>query len=55
MSGQMMTAAAFLDKNPQPGEAEIIEAMSENYCRCGCYVRIREAVAYAAELNGEVA
>jgi isoquinoline 1-oxidoreductase alpha subunit len=55
MSGQMMTAAAFLENNPRPDETEIIDAMSENYCRCGCYVRIREAVAYAAELNGEVA
>lgn len=55
MSGQMMTAAAFLEDNAQPDETEIIEAMSQNYCRCGCYVRIREAVAYAAELKAGVA
>lgn len=48
MSGQMMTAVAFLKKNPAPTEAEIIEAMGQNYCRCGCYVRIKSAVAQAA-------
>jgi isoquinoline 1-oxidoreductase alpha subunit len=48
MSGQMMTAAAFLAKNPTPNEAEIVEAMGENYCRCGCYFRIKGAVAKAA-------
>ena len=49
MSGQVMTAAAFLDDNPQPSEQEIVDAMSNNYCRCGCYVRIKEAVVLAAE------
>lgn len=49
MSGQMMTAAAFLAKNPSPTENEIVEAMSNNYCRCGCYFRIKGAVAKAAE------
>ena len=48
MSGQMMTAAAFLAQNPSPSEAEIIEAMSNNYCRCGCYARIKRAIAGAA-------
>ena len=48
MSGQMMTAAAFLAQNPSPSEDEIIEAMSNNYCRCGCYARIKRAVASAA-------
>ena len=48
MSGQMMTAAAFLAQNPTPTEAEIVEAMGENYCRCGCYYRIKTAVAKAA-------
>ena len=47
MSGQMMTAAAFLAKNPTPNEEEIVEAMSQNYCRCGCYYRIKGAVAKA--------
>ena len=48
MSGQLMTAAAFLAQNPAPTEDEIIEAMDNNYCRCGCYVRIKRAVQAAA-------
>lgn len=52
MSGQMMTAAAFLDKNPNPTEEEIVAAMGENYCRCGCYFRIKRAVGEAAQLLG---
>lgn len=50
MSGQMMTAAAFLAHTPNPTEAEIDAAMNANYCRCGCYVRIRSAVMRAAEM-----
>jgi isoquinoline 1-oxidoreductase subunit alpha len=54
MSGQMMTAAAFLARTPNPSEEEIIQAMSTNYCRCGCYVRIKSAVAKAADtMRGE--
>lgn len=49
MSGQMMTAAALLAENSSPTEDEIVEAMAENYCRCGCYVRIKRAVGKAAE------
>ena len=49
MSGQIMTAAAFLQQNPAPREDDVIEAMGENYCRCGCYHRIRQAVVAAAE------
>lgn len=48
MSGQIMTAAAFLAANPAPDEAEIVKAMGNNYCRCGCYVRIKAAVQQAA-------
>ncbi|MCB0115599.1 MAG: (2Fe-2S)-binding protein [Caldilineaceae bacterium] len=48
MSGQIMTAAAFLDANPSPSDDDIVEAMGNNYCRCGCYVRIKEAVRQAA-------
>ena len=51
MSGQMMTAAAFLQNNPTPQPEEIVQAMSRNYCRCGCYYRIKSAVAMAAELS----
>ena len=49
MSGQIMTAAAFLAQNPSPNEDEIVAAMGNNYCRCGCYARIKRAVAQAAE------
>ena len=49
MSGQMMTAVAFLEQNAAPSDEEIVEAMAENYCRCGCYVRIKRAVGKAAE------
>lgn len=50
MSGQMMTAAALLVANANPSMAEIVEGMGRNYCRCGCYVRVRSAVARAAKL-----
>lgn len=52
MSGQIMTAAAFLESHPTPTEDEIVEAMGNNYCRCGCYVRILRAVKKGAELQG---
>ena len=48
MSGQIMTAAAFITATPTAGEDEIVEAMATNYCRCGCYVRIKRAVINAA-------
>lgn len=47
--GQIMTAAAFLATTPHPTEAQVINAMSRNYCRCGCYGRIKRAVLKAAE------
>jgi aerobic-type carbon monoxide dehydrogenase small subunit (CoxS/CutS family) len=50
MSGQMMTAAAFLAQNPKPSEAQVVSAMSANYCRCGSYVRIKRAVVKAAKI-----
>ncbi len=50
MNGQMMTAVAFLEQNQKPSQEEILEAMNRNYCRCGCYARIKTAVAKAAEL-----
>jgi len=43
-----MSAAALLAKNPKPTDAQIDEAMSGNLCRCGTYVRIREAIHQAA-------
>lgn len=53
MSGQMITAAALLKENPSPTEDEIIAGMNGVYCRCGTYVRIKEAVARAAEILAE--
>lgn len=50
MSGQMMTAAAFIARNPDPTREEIDAAMNNNLCRCGAYARIRAAVALAAKL-----
>ena len=50
-SGQIMSAAALLSENPNPTDADIDEAMSGNICRCGTYVRIRDAIKYAATLN----
>ena len=46
--GQIMSAAALLAANPQPDDADIDEAMAGNLCRCGTYVRIREAIKHAA-------
>lgn len=48
-SGQIMTATAFLDKNPSPTEDEIKNAMHGNICRCAAYNRIQKAVSIAAE------
>src|ERR1700760_4843763 len=42
-SGQIMTASALLARNPHPADSDIDSAMSGNICRCGTYVRIREA------------
>ena len=54
MSGQIMTAAALLATNANPTRADIVEAMDANYCRCGTYHRIRNAVAHAASLKNAV-
>lgn len=48
--GQIMSAAALLDSNPDPSDAEIDQALSGNLCRCGTYPRIREAVRTAARI-----
>ncbi|MEQ1831787.1 MAG: (2Fe-2S)-binding protein [Candidatus Eisenbacteria bacterium] len=47
-SGQIMSAAALLAKKPHATDAEIDEAMAGNLCRCGTYVRIRQAIRNAA-------
>ena len=48
-SGQIMSASALLASNPHPSDADIDDAMSGNICRCGTYVRIREAIKQAAQ------
>jgi isoquinoline 1-oxidoreductase subunit alpha len=50
-SGQIMSAAALLASNPRPTDTDIDDAMSGNICRCGTYVRIREAIKLAAQSN----
>jgi isoquinoline 1-oxidoreductase alpha subunit len=47
--GQILTASALLDENPDPSDAEIDAAMSGVLCRCGTYHRIRKAIKRAAE------
>jgi len=49
--GFIMASAGLLRRNPHPSEAEIREALGSNICRCTGYVKIIEAVQYAAELN----
>ena len=48
-SGQIMSAAALLARNPHPTDTDIDEAMAGNICRCGTYVRIRQAIKNAAK------
>jgi isoquinoline 1-oxidoreductase alpha subunit len=51
-SGQIMSASALLAGNPHPTDSDINDAMSGNICRCGTYVRIREAIKHAANGQG---
>lgn len=48
-SGQIMSAAALLAKNPAATASDVDKAMSGNLCRCGCYPRIKAAVLSVAE------
>jgi len=50
-SGQIMTTVALLEQKADPSDADIDAALSGNICRCGTYVRIREAVHLAAKLT----
>jgi isoquinoline 1-oxidoreductase alpha subunit len=50
-SGQIMSAAALLNAKPAPTDADIDTAMSGNICRCGTYVRIRQAIKNAAGMT----
>jgi isoquinoline 1-oxidoreductase alpha subunit len=50
-SGQIMSATSLLASKPHPTDADIDEAMSGNVCRCGTYLRVREAIKLAAQSN----
>lgn len=50
-AGQIMAAAALLEKTPDPTDAEIDAAMGGNLCRCATYLRIRAAIRKAAEMT----
>jgi isoquinoline 1-oxidoreductase subunit alpha len=52
-SGQIMSAAALLANNPHPTDSDIDDALSGNICRCGTYLRIREAIKQAARSTGQ--
>lgn len=52
-SGQLIAATALLDKNQNPTEEDINEAMSGNICRCGTYQRIKKAIFKAVELKNQ--
>jgi len=49
-AGQIMTAAALLKTNPKPTDADIENAMNGNICRCGTYLRIKDAIKTAAKV-----
>nr|WP_299337844.1 (2Fe-2S)-binding protein [Allomuricauda sp.] len=51
-AGQIMTASAFLEQNPNPTEEDVKNAMNGNICRCASYTRIRKAVMIASENMG---
>lgn len=48
-SGQIMTATALLEQNPQPSDTDIDNAMAGNICRCATYIRIRAAIHAASQ------
>lgn len=52
-AGQLMSAAALIAKKTSPTDADIDQAMAGNLCRCGTYVRIRQAVKLAAQIKAE--
>lgn len=49
-AGQIMTAAAFLARNPHPTDEQITQTMNGNICRCGTYQRIHQAVKKASAM-----
>ena len=50
-AGQIMSATALIEKNPNPSDADIDAAMNGNICRCATYIRIRAAIHRAAEIR----
>jgi isoquinoline 1-oxidoreductase alpha subunit len=50
-AGQLMSAAALLARKPTPSDDDIDTAMAGNLCRCGTYVRIRQAIKLAVEIG----
>ena len=52
-AGQMMSAAALLAKTPKPTDQDIDSAMNGNICRCGTYLRIRQAIHRAASIDSK--
>jgi aerobic-type carbon monoxide dehydrogenase small subunit (CoxS/CutS family) len=50
-AGQIMSAAALLAKHPKPTDEQIDEGMNGNLCRCGTYLRIRQAIHKAASIH----
>jgi isoquinoline 1-oxidoreductase alpha subunit len=50
-AGQIMSAAALLSKTPNPTDQDINNAMDGNLCRCGTYVRVRQAIHKAAAMQ----
>lgn len=52
-AGQLMSAAALLERSPSPTDADIDAAMNGNICRCGTYLRIRQAIHRAAAISEE--
>jgi isoquinoline 1-oxidoreductase subunit alpha len=51
-AGQLMSASALLRTTPKPTDEQIDSAMSGNVCRCGTYVRIKQAIKAAANSGG---
>ncbi len=52
-TGQIMSAIALIEKNPNPSDSDIDSAMAGNICRCGTYERIRKAIKKAANVNAK--
>jgi isoquinoline 1-oxidoreductase subunit alpha len=52
-AGQIMSAAALIEKNPSPSDSDIEAAMSGNICRCGTYERIRKAIKRASNTSAQ--